>query len=134
VAVPLPIRRTGDRFLLELIGDPQTGEAAPRLVQSRPDPADLLDLWAQTRRLLEGLVDAGVAHGDFSPYNLLVHDGRVVMIDLPQAVDLLAHPGGLDLLHRDCTNVATWFRRRGLPDDVADPEALFADLLPRVWP
>jgi RIO kinase 1 len=134
VAVPLPIRRTGDSFLLELVGDQRTGEAAPRLVQSRPDRADLLDLWGQARQLFEGLVDAGVAHGDLSPYNLLLQGGRLVMIDLPQAVDLLAHPGGLDLFHRDCVNVATWFRRRGLADDVADPEALFADLLPRVWP
>jgi len=134
VAVPFPVLRTGDRFLLELIGDQATGEAAPRLVSCRPERSQLPDLWAQTRCLLEGLVDAGVAHGDLSPYNLLVDKGRLVMIDLPQAVDLVAHPGGLDLLHRDCTNVAVWFRRRGMAEDQADPETLFAGLLPRVWP
>ena len=41
------------------------------------------------------LARAGLAHGDLSPYNLLVHDGRVVAIDLPQVVDLVSNPAGL---------------------------------------
>lgn len=47
-------------------------------------------------------------------------------IDLPQAVDIAANPGGLSFLHRDVCNVATWFARRGIDDD---PEEVFADLL-----
>ena len=50
-------------------------------------------------------------------------------IDVPQAVDLVANPFGVDLLHRDCRNLTTWFRRRGLPAQVADPEALLAEAL-----
>jgi RIO kinase 1 len=61
-----------------------------------------------------------------SPYNLLVHEGRVAVIDLPQIVDTAANPQGLDLLHRDCVNVCDWFVRQRL--DV-DAEALFGDLL-----
>ena len=38
------------------------------------------------------LARAGFAHGDLSPYNLLVHDGRLVVIDLPQVVDVVANP------------------------------------------
>ena len=44
------------------------------------------------------------------------------MIDLPQVVDVIAHPTGRDYLARDARNVATWFAARGLP--VADPDAL----------
>ena len=36
----------------------------------------------------------GLAHGDLSAYNLLVHDGRLVVIDLPQIVDVIANPRG----------------------------------------
>jgi RIO kinase 1 len=69
---------------------------------------------------------AGFAHGDLSPYNLLVHEGRVVIIDLPQIVDTVANPQGLELLHRDCVNVCDWFARRRV---ICDPEELFAELL-----
>ena len=64
----------------------------------------------------------GYAHGDLSPYNLLVHGGRLVMIDLPQVVDVVSHPNGRGFLDRDARNVATWFAARGLPG--ADPERL----------
>ena len=70
---------------------------------------------------------AGYAHGDLSPYNLLVHEGRIVMIDLPQIVDLVANPQGPDFLHRDCENVCTWFSRRGL--DSVEFDHLFGDLV-----
>jgi len=69
---------------------------------------------------------AGFVHGDLSPYNLLVHDGRLVVIDLPQIVDAVANPNGLDLLHRDCTNIADWFTRQRVE---CDAEELFASLL-----
>jgi RIO kinase 1 len=68
------------------------------------------------------LASVGFAHGDLSPYNLLVHHGRLVMIDLPQVVDIIAHPTGRSFLDRDAKNAATWFARAGYPD--ADPEVL----------
>jgi RIO kinase 1 len=68
------------------------------------------------------LARGGLAHGDLSPYNLLVSSGRLVMIDLPQVVDVIAHPTGRGFLERDAKNVATWFAARGLA--AADPEKL----------
>ncbi len=62
------------------------------------------------REVLGRLADAGYAHGDLSPYNVLVHDGRLVLIDLPQAVDLVGNPQGFAFLRRDCDNICTWFR------------------------
>ena len=73
--------------------------------------------------VLTQLADVGYAHGDLSPYNVLVHEGRLVLIDLPQAVDLVGNPQGFEFLRRDCVNICTWFahrgRRRGRrPDDL----------------
>jgi RIO kinase 1 len=68
----------------------------------------------------------GVAHGDLSAYNVLAAGERLVLIDLPQVVDLVANPAGLDFLMRDCHNVATWFAARGLP---VDEDALFSELV-----
>ena len=75
---------------------------------------------------MTALAPHGVAHGDLSPYNVLAAGERLVVIDLPQAVDLVANPSGLDFLMRDCHNVCSWFVARGL--DV-DEHALFAELL-----
>ncbi|MFI7522072.1 serine protein kinase RIO [Micromonospora globbae] len=129
IAVPYPVQLRGTELMLEFLGDPDEGTAAPRLAQLRPDAAGLRDLWEQLVDALVVLARAGYAHGDLSPYNLLVHHDRLVMIDLPQVVDVVGNPQGPEFLARDVRVVATWFAARGLPADVADPTTLTEDLL-----
>ena len=122
--VPYPVQVIGTELLIEFIGEPD-GTAAPRLAETRPQGGELADLWDQLVRALVTMSRLGIAHGDMSAYNLLVHRGRLVMIDLPQVVDVIANPGGPGFLERDATNVARWFTARGLagatpcPDDLA---------------
>ena len=125
--VPYPVQLFGTELLLEFIGDLATGVAAPRLAQCCPTPDELADLFDQVRDAMRLLARAGYAHGDLSPYNLLLHQGVLVMIDLPQVVDLVANPQGPHYLRRDCENVCRWFTARGLED--AELEYLFADLM-----
>jgi RIO kinase 1 len=66
--------------------------------------------------MLRALAALGLTHGDLSAYNLLVHDDRLVMIDLPQVVDVIGNPQGPRFLERDVRNVATWFASHGLPE------------------
>ncbi|BCJ50891.1 RIO kinase 1 [Actinoplanes sp. NBRC 14428] len=120
IAVPYPVQLIGTELMLEFIGDWETGEAAPRLAQVRPDRDGLEDLWGQMVDALSVLARTQVAHGDLSPYNTLVHDGRLVIIDLPQVVDVIANPQGADFLARDVRNVAGWFTARGLTIDVEE--------------
>jgi RIO kinase 1 len=82
------------------------------------------------KAIMLALARAGVAHGDLSAYNLLVHRGRVVVIDLPQLVDIASNPNGMSLLRRDCDNVCDWFTRRKIP---CDPEEVFAELVAEVY-
>jgi RIO kinase 1 len=124
-AVPYPVQLLGTELMLEFIGDPD-GEAAPRLAQLRPGSADLADLWGQLVDALVVLARAGYAHGDLSAYNILVHQGRLILIDLPQVVDVIANPQGGDFLVRDVGNVARWFASRGLE---VDADALARELL-----
>jgi RIO kinase 1 len=125
VAVPYPVQIVGSELLMEFIGDPD-GVAAPRLAEVSARGGELEPLWRQLVDILLMLAGIGLAHGDLSAYNLLVHRDRLVMIDLPQVVDVVANPQGRTFLDRDAANVATWFRARGLA--AADPQAL-ADLL-----
>src|SRR5262249_40957381 len=89
-------------------------QAAPRLAQLRADTADLEDLWGQLVSATSLLARAGYAHGDLSAYNILVHEGRLVLIDLPQIVDVVSNPQGRDFLARDAHTWANWFGQRGL--------------------
>nr|BFF10845.1 RIO kinase 1 [Microbacterium flavescens] len=128
IPVPYPVQLSGTELLMEFIGHGRT--AAPRLAQARLTTDEYADAFTQVVAILGAFARSGHAHGDLSAYNLLVRDGRVMVIDLPQLVDLAANPSGVDYLHRDVVNVCTWFRRHGVD---ADAEALFADLVAQLW-
>jgi RIO kinase 1 len=129
VPVPYPVQVLGTEVLLEFIGDAD-GSAAPRLAETRPQGSEIAGLWDQLVQALLTLASHGVAHGDMSAYNLLVHRGRLVMIDLPQVVDVFANPRGAQFLDRDAANVAKWFSARGL-SGVSPAPADLPDLLRR---
>ena len=126
--VPYPVQRTGTELLLEFLGD-SDGAAAPRLAQLRPVDADLRELWYQLVEALRAMASMGLVHGDLSAYNLLVHDGRLMLIDLPQVVDVVANPRGPEFLARDVRNITSWFTSKGLPVDLADAGHLIGELL-----
>lgn len=133
VRVPYPVQVDGGEILMEFIGDGRA--AAPRLAQTDPDPDQLRWLWAQ---VVEAMITFGslqLVHGDLSPFNVLVRgmDGlepELVIIDVPQVLDLVSNPNGVDFLHRDCRNLADWFVRKGLP---VDADVLLAEVLGAAW-
>jgi RIO kinase 1 len=128
VPVPYPIQIDGTEILMELIT--VDGEPAPRLAGMRPEPELLRSWFEQLREAMAALAQRGMAHGDLSPYNILAAGERLVIIDLPQVVDVVANPQGADFLQRDCHNVCTWFARRGLE---VDEHELFAELMASSW-
>jgi RIO kinase 1 len=117
VPVPYPVQRDGTELLMEFIGDEV---AAPRLAQVRVSPAEWRELWWQLRSVLFLLAGEGLTHGDLSAYNILVHNGQLVLIDLPQLVDLVANPNGVGFLARDVRNVAGFFAARGVDVDTEE--------------
>jgi RIO kinase 1 len=123
VPVPYPVQIIGTELLLEFIGS-SDGTAAPRLAETRPEAKELADLWDQLVAALVALARDGLAHGDLSAYNLLVHDDRLVMIDLPQIVDVIANPRGAWFLERDAANVGRWFTAHGLSGVRPEPADL----------
>jgi RIO kinase 1 len=126
-SVPYPVEQTDHGLLMEYIGDESM--AAPKLVQAGLKADALASAWAQLLSNLRALTEAGLVHADLSVYNLLWWEGRLVVIDLPQAVEFTTNADAWDLLHRDVANVGEWFTRRGLPIDV---EEVYANLLTSV--
>jgi RIO kinase 1 len=128
VAVPHPVEQTDHGLMMAYIGDET--QAAPKLAQARLSPDELASAWEQLLMSLRALTAAGLVHADLSAYNLLWWEGRLVVIDMPQAVELVTNSDAYDLLHRDVANVGEWFSRHGLAVDV---EAVYAELLPLAW-
>jgi len=130
VDVPYPVERTDDGVLMEFIGDHDALVAAPKLAQAGLGADALASAWRQLAEGLRSLTAAGLVHADLSSYNLLWWEGRLVIIDLPQAVEFTTNPDAFELLHRDVANVGDWFGRRGVAVDV---EALYAELVGIAW-
>lgn len=129
--VPYPVQIMGTEILMEFIEDPEfPGAAAPRLKNTHPDPQRLQRYWDQIRVAMKVFARLGFAHGDLSPYNILAAGDRIVVIDLPQCVDLTGNDRGTELLDRDCQNICTWFQSRGLK---VDSDELLAELLAEAW-
>lgn len=82
VPVPTPARCVDNMFTMRFLG----GEAkAPQLkdvILEEPERAA-----EQAVTLVEKLLDACIVHGDLSKYNILFLDGKLFVIDFPQAVD-----------------------------------------------
>jgi RIO kinase 1 len=123
-AVPYPVEHTGDGVLMEFIGDET--QAALKVAQATMTTDELAAAWEQLLDSLRALTLAGLVHADMSVYNLLWWRGRLIVIDLPQAVEFTTNADAYDLLHRDVANVGAWFTRRGVPVDV---EATYAELV-----
>ena len=126
--VPYPVQIDETEIMMEWITVSVDGETetAPRVAQVRPGRAVVEGFYEQLRDALTTLVQAGLVHGDLSPYNTLAAGERLVVIDLPQMVDLVGNPRGMDFLLRDCANMCAWFRSRGL---AVDEQELFGDLM-----
>lgn len=137
--VPYPVQLDGDELLMELVtdaggatdvaggvGDRAGGVAAPRLVGARPPQEVLPQLFEQVRETMTTLARHGWAHGDLSPYNVLLSGERMVVIDWPQIVDIIGNPHGPEFLERDVRTMCGWFARRGHPVDEGE---LFGDLM-----
>jgi RIO kinase 1 len=124
VNVPYPVGARGDGLLMQFVGD--TERAAPRLAEARLSANEIHDASVQLIDNLVLLVGAGFVHADLSAFNLLWWEGKVWLIDFPQAVDVTTNPHAFDYLHRDVTNVCNWFARHG---ETIDAGELYAELI-----
>ena len=133
--VPRPIDWTGQAILMSYVGD--LDDAAPQLQRYRPGGRDEAEgLLDQCVRAVERMLFHDVVHGDLSAFNVLVWEGRITVIDLPQAVDPRKNRHAESLLARDLARIAEHFERFGVTGDHRETASslwtawTFADLVP----
>jgi len=115
---PRPYEFIRNILVMEFIGE--DGIPAPLLREMTPeDPQAFYDQVVIEMQLM--WQKAGLAHGDLSEYNIMVHNEKPVIFDVSQAM-LTIHPLAEPLIQRDIQNVNYFFRRKGA--QVRDPEEL----------
>jgi RIO kinase 1 len=100
-------------LLMTFIGD-KDGWPAPRLKDANFSEEEAPVLYNECIVLLRRLYqECKLVHADFSEYNLLYHEGHIVVIDVSQSVEV-EHPHALEFLRMDCMNILKFFRSKGL--------------------
>jgi RIO kinase 1 len=122
VRVPRPIAVERNVLVMEYLGTDE--DRAKRL--SEVDIENPETAFEVAREYMRRLYSAGLVHGDFSEYNVVFHEGQLVVLDLGQAVTV-HHPNSREVLERDCENVAAFFGRQGLEVDPDDLLAFVVD-------
>jgi RIO kinase 2 len=102
VSVPLPIAQNRHAVVMSLIDG--------GILNRTPleSPARVLDEILENIRLAYG---AGIIHSDMSEYNILVENGKCILIDWPQWVST-DHPNAAAIVGRDIDNILAFFRRK----------------------
>jgi len=121
---PHQISEAGSVVLMQFIGDGDV--PASRLSDLRLEPAAAEEAYMQSVELARSLSRLGLVHGDLSTYNLLWHEEKVWLIDVPQVVEMSAGRAAVELLQRDARSLVASFRRLGIR---AEPGSLARDLL-----
>ena len=119
LAVPKPVAVNRNVLVMDYLGTPSA--PSPRLrdvVVPNPESVyeELVEFLAITWQ------KANLVHGDFSPYNIMWHGDKPVVIDVGQAV-IQSHPKSQEFLVRDVTRLVEWANKSGIEVDLA--EAMF---------
>lgn len=124
IAVPKPIAHAGNVILMEFIGD---GDGpAPRLSEAGLSLEEATEALEQAIHNLGLMLANGKVHGDYSTFNLLWWEERVVVIDFPQMVEWDKNPKANEILERDVNGLCRTFGHLGL-----HPKG--GEVLRRVW-
>jgi RIO kinase 1 len=109
VRVPKPLAVKKNVLVMEFIG--KNGVSAPSMKEQPPKNPDRTykTLLTYLKRLYG---KAGLVHGDFSEYNIMIWRGRPLLFDASQAVPLV-HPMADFLLRRDLANLNRYFKSLG---------------------
>ena len=122
----VPARTTAPKpgrvVLMAFIGNDEG--AAPRLADVRLSPDEAAAAFEQSVVLLVRMLQLGKIHGDFSAYNLLWWEGKVIIIDVPQMVEVEENRSAGELLERDVTSLC-----RSVKGVRADPHSVLERVL-----
>jgi len=110
--VPKMYTLKGHVLVMEFIGT--DGWAAPLLKDVNLSEKQFRKLYLECVHIVRTIYQVcKLVHADLSEFNLLFHQGKIVVIDVSQSVEH-DHPHALDFLRIDCHNVNDFFKRKNV--------------------
>jgi RIO kinase 1 len=113
--VPEPLVVNDRAILMPFIGD--ASGPAPMLHHVSLSVNETAEVVDRVIGNIEAMLDLHCVHGDLSPYNILYCDGRIHIIDFPQAIDPRMNPAAMVLLARDIEHICRWSAKSGVCRD-----------------
>eukprot|EP00040_Diaphanoeca_grandis_P033294 m.203683 g.203683 ORF g.203683 m.203683 type:complete len:610 (-) comp32859_c2_seq1:47-1876(-) len=112
VHCPEPVMLRSHVLVMSFFGT--DGWASPKLKDAKISDKKARELYLGCVHILRNMYQkAKLVHGDFSEYNILLHQGELVVIDVSQSVEH-AHPNALEFLRMDIKNINDFFVKRGV--------------------
>lgn len=107
---PKPIVLRSHVLVMDFVG--KDGWPAPKLKDVPLSGSKARELYRDCIVMMRRLYhECRLVHADLSEYNLLYHEGKIVIIDVSQSVEH-DHPNALEFLRKDCTNITDFFSKR----------------------
>lgn len=122
--VPEPLTSGNNAILMSYIGD--LDGPAPALNEIELDAAEARELYQRVLYNIELMLSLNRIHGDLSAYNILYWEGKITLIDFPQAVSPLENHNAYPIFQRDVQRVCEYFSLQGVQSDPAQ-------LAERMW-
>lgn len=108
--VPKPILLRSHVLVMGFVG--KDGWPAPKLKDVEMSTSKARELYHETVVIMWTIYNkCKLVHADLSEFNMLYHNGKVVIIDVSQSVEQ-DHPHALEFLRKDCTNISEYFRKK----------------------
>jgi RIO kinase 1 len=124
--VPKPLANANNAILMTYIGDEDT--PAPTLNSVRLYKKEAHSLFERVIYNIELMLTHQRVHADLSAYNILYWDGKITLIDFPQAIDPNINSNAFRIFERDVTRVCEYFAHQGVK---SNPRRLASDMWQR---
>jgi len=109
VPVPHPIDLRNHVLVMEFVGS--NGWPAPLLKDVKLSESKARELYLDLIKIVRNIYQkALLVHADLSEFNILFNEGKVIVIDVSQAVEH-DHPHALEFLRKDCANITDFFKK-----------------------
>ncbi|XP_035207867.1 serine/threonine-protein kinase RIO1-like [Stegodyphus dumicola] len=110
---PAPVILKSHVLVMEFIG--KDGLPAPLLKEVNLSEGKARELYLDCIIMMRNLFQkCKLIHADLSEYNMLYFNGKIIMIDVSQSVEL-EHPRAIEFLRKDCLNITDFFKKQNVP-------------------